>query len=230
MHLHHVSTAPAPAVAVALAVLLSITLVPAAARGEGTPAAEKPYLQQRVPAPAQAFELTVATGYTQGFGTLQPGVSVPQVAQAGVGIDLGVGYRVDRHYSVSFGGSYQELQAERDVATRGFAMTIAVQYHVVPTSPLDPWVELGAGYRFFWIVPVGAAENTLLHGPQLVRVRAGLDVRVSRGLAISPTLGADASMFAFQDNLTTTVISSPTLSTFVFAGIQGRMDFGGLAP
>ena len=193
-------------------------------------AGERSYLQRRVSTPLSALELTVGSGYAQGFGTLQPGLAMPRVAKAGIGVDASVGYRIEPAFAVSFGVQYQELQAERDDGVRGFAWNIALQYHLAPEVRLDPWVELGAGYRMLWLVPSGPATNTLLHGPQLVRLRAGLDLRVSPGVALGPLIGVDATMFTFRDDTTFTVVSDPTVSMFVFAGLQGRIDIGVMRP
>lgn len=43
-----------------------------------------------------------------------------------------------------------------------------------------------------------------------------------------PVIGADATTFLWQDvGGNNTAIGSPAVSTFVFAGVQGRRDFGG---
>jgi hypothetical protein len=179
---------------------------------------------------AQAVELAAATGYTQGFGTVQPGIGLPGVAGAGIGVEGSVGYRIEPHYAVSLAGQYQALQAERDEAARGFVWNFALQYHAQPHNRLDPWVELGAGYRLLWVEPFGPAPTVLFHGPQLVRVRAGLDVRISREVAIAPVIGADVTMLVFRDDVTARAIPEPTLNTFVFAGLQGRLDIPVGAP
>jgi len=181
-----------------------------------------------LPARSRAFELTVGTGYTQGFGMLQPGVGMPQVANAGIGVEGTLGYRVDRNFGVSIGTQYQELQPERNDAARAFAFGLALQYHVVPDARLDPWVEVGSGYRVLLLEPELFGPTTVFHGPQLVRVRAGLDVRLSREVAIAPVIGADATMFVIRDDVNITAIADPTISTFVFAGLQGRLDLGGI--
>ena len=55
----------------------------------------------------------------------------------------------------------------------------------------------------------------------------GFDLRVSPDIAIAPVIGADATMFLFQDvSGNIDIISSPRVSTFVFAGVQGRLDVG----
>jgi hypothetical protein len=190
-------------------------------------AQEKTYLQRSVPSYEKALELVVATGYTQGFGQLDRATGLPRVAHAGIGVDVGAGYRVNPRWGVTLTGQYQELQAERAEATRGFAGTVAAQYHLDPNLVLDPWLELGAGYRALWETRPLARQDVLTHGVQVGRARIGLDVRVSPELAIAPVVGADATVFLWQDAGTTTAIADPRFSTFVFAGLQGRFDVGG---
>lgn len=191
--------------------------------------AEKTWFQQGVPAPSSAFEATVGTGYTQGFGMLRSGVGMPQVSREGIGVDVAAGYRIDPHWAVSLGAQYQEFRAENADAARGGTGTIAAQYHIAPTTRLDPFVELGSGYRMLWqVAPGGQGPNVLNHGFQLGRVRAGLDLRLSPDIAVAPVIGADATLFLWQDSGGNNIaIANPAVSTFVFAGVQGRLDVGG---
>jgi hypothetical protein len=204
-------------------------LVPSIAGAQPSETGERTYVQQGVPAPSQAFEATVGTGYTQGFGMFRSGVGMPQVAREGIGIDASVGYRIDPNWALSLGGEYQELSAQSSSAARGGTATIAAQYHIAPTTRVDPWLELGSGYRALWLVPSTNVEATsLTHGWQIARARVGFDLRVTPDIAIAPVIGADATMFLFQDVAgNNDAISSPTVSTFVFAGVQGRLDVGG---
>jgi hypothetical protein len=201
-------------------------LVPAVA---GAQQAEKSYLEQGVPAPSQAFEATVGTGYTQGFGMLRSGVGMPQVAHEGIGVDASAGYRINPHFAISLGGQYQELNAQNASAARGATATLAAQYHIAPLTRLDPWLELGSGYRALWQVSnIAGAPTVLDHGWQIARARVGFDLRLSPDIAISPVIGADATVFLWEDVAgTNTAIGSPTVNTFVFAGVQGRLDLGG---
>lgn len=189
---------------------------------------EKQYFERGVPAPAQAFELTVGTGYTQPFGMLRSGVGMPSVAKAGIGVEVSGGYRIDPHWGISLGGQYQELTPEVLDATRGVSATLAVQYHIVPMTRLDPWLELGSGYRALWAVPGNNLPIAMNHGVQLARARLGFDVRLSPDVALAPVIGADVTTFLWENvGGSNTAISDPTLSTFVFAGVQGRVDVGG---
>jgi hypothetical protein len=177
-------------------------------------------------APTNAFEVSAGTGYTQGFGSLQSGVGMPSVVTPGVAFDLGLGYRINPRFAVLWSGEYAELTAERTSTARAFTTGIAAQYHVRPMERLDPWLEAGVGYRFLVENP-SIGPTLLTHGLQLARVRAGLDFRLGEPVSLGPMIGADATLFLFQDfpNVQTN-IPSPTVSTFVFAGIQGRFDVG----
>jgi hypothetical protein len=203
---------------------LALLVIPTIASAQD---AERTWTQRTVPAPSQAFEATVGTGYTQPFGLLRSGVGMPDVAKAGIGIDAAVGYRIDPHWGLSVGGQYQELNAQNADASRGAAFTFAAQYHIVPTTRLDPWLELGTGYRMLWQVQGNNNPTVLNHGFELARARAGFDLRLSPDIAIAPVIGADATVFLWQDQGTAVAISDPRVSTFVFAGVQGRVDVGG---
>lgn len=187
-------------------------------------AQERTWGEKEVAAPKQAFELDVSTGYTQGFGMLNQGVGMPDVADAGIGVGVGAGYRINPRWSISLQGQYQELNADRGTSARGATGTLAAQYHFRPEQRLDPWAELGAGYRFLWENNALQQDTLLTHGIQLVRARVGADIRVSPDVALGPFIGADLNTFLGQEGNT---IDNPRLSTFVLAGLQGRFDIGG---
>jgi hypothetical protein len=178
-------------------------------------------------APRDALELSFATGYTQGFGSLSRGVGLPSVATAGVGFDLSIGYRINAHWAVLWTGEYQEFTAQRSDTAGGVTNMVGAQYHFAPTSRTDPWAELGAGYRYLWESNV-YGPTVQWHGFQYVHVRLGLDVRTSEEVAIGPVIGADMTEFRWRDLPYYSVyIHDARLSTFVYAGVQGRFDLGG---
>jgi hypothetical protein len=188
---------------------------------------QRTWEEGRLSAPTNALELSVGTGYTQGFGSLQSGVGMPSVASPGIGVDVGVGYRINPKFAVLVAGQYQELTAERATGARGLTGSLAAQYHFAPLQRLDPWVEVGTGYRMLWETQ-NIGPTLLTHGFQLARVRVGVDFRAGEQVAIGPMIGADANLFLFQDIPgAQTNISDPTVNTFVFAGLQGRFDVGG---
>ena len=212
----------APCLCVIVATSTATSLAGAQAR-EG----ERPAYVSPLGAPRDALELSLASGYAQGFGSLQSGVGLPSVATGGLALDLGIGYRIDPTWAVLWGGEYQALSPERTDQAQGFSSSIAAQVHFRPAQRLDPWAEAGAGYRFLWESPTdGPTLRT--HGFQLARVRVGLDWRADRHVALGPVVGADVNLFLFQDfGGNASNIPEPRASSFFFAGVQGRIDIGG---
>ncbi len=185
-----------------------------------------------IAAPRNAVELTVGTGYTQGFGSLQRGAPLADVIGPGIGASVGGAYRVSPSWSLGLEAEYQELargsQLETGAAARGLAGDLFGVYHVSPYRPLDPWVRFGAGYRTLWTVHP-SAPNLFTHGFQLARVALGLDLRASQDIALAPLIGADLDVFVWQrpDGGSNATLTDPRLSTYVYAGVQGRFDLGG---
>ncbi len=182
------------------------------------------YIRHFVPPPRKAFELTLGTGYTEGFGQLTQSVGMPSVAQEGMALDLGLGYRIDPHWMIGAMGEYNELTAERADSARGVVAGIQAAYHMAPAQRVDPWVSLGSGYRWLWEVNHETNTSLLTQGLQMARVLVGVDVRTSREFAIGPVIGADLDEFLAQGN---GGIGNPGVSTFVHAGLMGRFDLGG---
>lgn len=188
---------------------------------------QKTYFQERVAAPSSAWEVSVASGYTQPLGALDKFTGMPSVGLQGIGFDLGVAYRMSQHWAIGVGGQYHEIYAPNAAGARGMTAGIDASYHFSPQARLDPWLGLGTGYRFLWVDHTSPKSNVLDHGFELARARAGIDLRVSPGFAIAPVVGADMNLFLWQASAGSTVaIADPRLNTFVFAGLQGRFDVG----
>jgi hypothetical protein len=183
-----------------------------------------------MPAPTHAIELKVATGYAQGFGDVGSNLpSLTDTANPGGAVELGVGYRIVPRLTIgvygsgaAFGrGSTVDSSANLYSATAGVDAT----WHVLPYSQLAPWVSLGSGWRGYWIT--ADQGNVSRQGLELAKLQVGLDYRLTPGVAISPVLGADASMFLTQSTPDTSGfhnVSSPNVDTFVFGGVLGRFD------
>jgi hypothetical protein len=211
-----------------IASVAAIVLGAAALVGGSTAhAQEASYFQQSVPAPSRALELQVGTGYTQGFGNALPGQGMSNVAGPGIGIDLGVGYRISQRWSVGVEGQYQEFANEQNSAARGLTAGMGATYHLNPTLRGDPFVRMSGGYRMLWSVnPPGAPTTTML-GLELAKATFGYDVRVSPDVALSPLAGANLDVFVLRDTNGVTLLSPPQPAAFVFAGLAGRFDIGG---
>jgi hypothetical protein len=187
-------------------------------------------------APKEAFEIDVNTGYTQGFGAIsgQRGGAVSDVARGGIGVGLGLGYRATPELAVGVTGQYQELAPAAAQSTgtrvRGAALGVEGKVHFRPYERVDPWLSVGTGYRMLWIAPQGPGNNLLQHGFELARGQVGLDVRVSPDIALGPVVGGDVNLFTTRNPEGpegNAMIPDKRVSTFLFAGVQGRFDLGG---
>lgn len=215
------------------AIVSAVVLVAFAADARAEPPESRSWFKEQMAAPTGALELTVGSGYTQGIGMLRGSTSLPSIASAGVAVDVGAGARISERLSVALVGQVHELIAERGSAlqelpsVRGMTGGIAMTYHLAPEVRFDPWIEIGTGYRVLWQTRTELRPAAIAHGPSLVRMRIGADFRVVHEIALGPMIGADANIFLWEDVVTSRAIDDVRLSTFVFAGVQGRIDIGG---
>jgi hypothetical protein len=178
-----------------------------------------------------AVELTIGTGYAQGFGNITQGQpSLTDVGTAGGSVQLGVGYRIIPQLSLGVYGSGAMFGRADQVdsstslytATAGFDSA----WHFIPGhSEWDPWVSLGTGWRGYWMQ--ANQGQTSLQGWEIAKLQTGVDFRIDKAVAISPVIGADLTTFFTQQTPTSNGsanIQSPQVNTFVFAGLQGRFD------
>jgi hypothetical protein len=101
--------------------------------------------------------------------------------------------------------------------------------HLARYERVNPYVSLGAGWRMLAMDNPGTHENVFLHGFRIVRVNLGVDVPVSRDVAIGPFAGADATWFMTQirEGRGNVDVLDRGVTTMFVAGLQGRFDFGG---
>lgn len=183
-----------------------------------------------VRAPDRALELGVTAGYTQGFGSLTPDRRV--AAGPGGAIGASVGYRINPYWSIGVTGQYQGYGSRGAQASsttvRGATGDVHGTYHLSPYSRLDPYVNLGSGYRLFAESPAGDAPTTLTHSVELGKLAVGLDVRSSESVAISPVVGLDLNLFILRaGGAPAPSTGNQSVSAFLFAGVEGRFDLGG---
>ncbi len=183
-------------------------------------------------APAtNSLELTIGTGYAQGFGeigTNQP--KLTDVGQPGGAVQVGVGYRLVPELTLGIYGAGAMFsrgdQVDNSSNLYSAAAGVQADWHFLPSAnEFDPWVSLGTGWRGYWIS--ANQGTTSLHGLELAKLQLGVDYRVARTVALSPLIGADLSMFLTESNPaspTFSNIADPKVNTFVFAGLMGRFD------
>ncbi|HSQ65604.1 MAG TPA: OmpA family protein [Polyangiaceae bacterium] len=216
----------ASAVAIALVSAAQAHAQTASAPPESAPPeGEKGYLDQDVPAPTNALELSVGTGYTQGFGSMQSGVNLQDVITPGIGVDFGVAYRFHPRWAIGLVGQWQGFEPERATSANGLTAGLAASYHFSPYTRTDPWLQLGTGYRMLW-ESHDTSPTLLTHGFELGKVQLGVDIRVDKDVALAPVIGADLSLPLWQSvgGGTSVAITDPRVSTYVFAGLQARFD------
>jgi len=186
-----------------------------------------------VAAPANAFELSIGGGYTQGTGDIrEAGATVEDVSGAGGTVELKLGYRVTPSFSFGVYGTFAAYTKADDAAgTDVFGATAGAyaDWHFRPDRSIDPWISLGGGFRGLWISPDQGKETSIL-GWEIARLQVGVDYRVSRAVALGPVAGASLNAFFTENDPTTDGfenIHHPRTNYFFFSGLQGRFDLGG---
>ncbi len=186
-------------------------------------------------APRDALEIGVHGGYTQPFGEIQDGRAIMDSVDAGGAFGLDIGWRLNPRWSLGFAGQYHESMVDDrlDDATvdiRGLTATVQATIHFTPYDPVDPYVSLGTGYRGLWTIETGPRNDLMTHGFQIARGLFGVDFRVARDFALGPVVGADMTVFVWENPegpIGNERLSDLRLTTFLFAGVGGRFDIGG---
>jgi hypothetical protein len=185
-------------------------------------------------APAQrGLELAVGGGYTQGFGGAGGAGSLEEVTGAGGSVEVQVGLRASPRFSLGVYGTLARFERGEamGIGSRALGATAGIQaaWHARPSRSLAPWISVGAGWRGLWLAPNDAA-NSSVHGLEVVRVQLGVDYRITPGLAITPVIGAGASVFVLEDAVMPgdfTAVHGRQLGAYGFTGVLGRFDLGG---
>lgn len=183
-------------------------------------------------APQHSFELAIAAGYTQPFGTISDGLRVADMVDAGTGFNLDMGYRFHPRWALSSYFHFHESKPGKSygegAAVHGGAAGLQTTFHIDPFIDAEPYVTVGAGYRILWIVPDGPVH--MLHGFEVAKLLVGLDFRVGSRVSLGPFLGADVNVLLWDDTSSAgvpTAIPSPRPVTFLFGGLSARFDIGG---
>jgi hypothetical protein len=195
------------------------------------------HAQQEVPgqvpigAHGSAFELGLAGGFAQGFGATSAGVLNPG---AGAAVDADLGWRASSNLAIGVWGHGAQLGVTGNQAPPAIprslyqaAAGLGGTWHFRPSAAdLDPWVALGTGWRAQWFGYRGGPTYAE-HGLELVRGRLGLDLRVSRSIAIGPVVGASMDAYLTQQLPSSggwvAVTGRPLAGSF-FAGLRGTLD------
>jgi len=186
-------------------------------------------------APVQnAFEIAVATGYSQGGGPLGGGMRhLEDISGPGGAFELDLGYRIIPSLTIGAYGTFSDYQhgdsVDSNTEVLGATAGVQAAWHFRADRSIDPWVSLGTGWKGLWLDPQ-SGKATSLQGLELARLQVGADYRVSKDVAIAPVIGGGLAMFVSQDSPMTndyTEIQTKKVNFTGFAGLSGRFDLGG---
>ena len=208
-------------------------LIPAVALAQPE-SADTTGFDHEVPAVKSAFEIGVATGYSQGGGKLGGNMlSLEDVSGPGAAVEVDVGYRIIPELTLGAYGTFAKYQHGDSIASDtdvlGATAGIQAAWHFRPDRSVDPWVSLGTGWKGLWLNP-SSGKVTSLQGLELARLQLGADYRITKDIAISPVIGGSLSLFISQDSAMTTdltEIQDKKVNVTGFAGLSGRFDLGG---
>lgn len=181
-------------------------------------------------APKNALELQFNAGYTQPFGHLGGTTQMSDVASAGFQGAGALVWRLTPWWGVAgYGGFHQSAVGDSldGGMVFGGAGGVAANFHFNPYRLVDPYLVAGAGYRLLFLAPGTTADNHMMHGFEVLKTDFGVDFRTSKNFALGPMIGATVDAFAWDYNETQSdnnVIRQRGVSTFIFAGISGKMD------
>ncbi len=184
-------------------------------------------------APARALELQFNAGYTQPFGHFQRGVDARDVASAGFVGGGALALRLTPRFAITGYGSFHHSAPGDDLdggMVFGGTGGIGTNIHLRPYAWVDPYFDIGAGYRLLFIAPDGPADNHMLHGFEALKASFGVDFRISESFALGPMIGADVNVLLWDFNETqgtNEALRRDGVSTFLFAGVAGKLDLLG---
>jgi hypothetical protein len=176
----------------------------------------------------------LGNAFSQGFGrAAHDELKIGDLASGGFSTQLGLGYRVSPHLMIGWyleGARYFSGTAVPDgTVNYSAAMGVQANWHFMPFSRIDPWIGVGTGGRGYW-VDAPKSQGSGMYGLDVLRLRAGADYKLGPSTSVGPMVGASfATLLAVDDSSTSGArdIDSPGLSTFVYAGVQGRFEIGG---
>jgi hypothetical protein len=189
-------------------------------------------LDREVAPTRTSLEIAVGGGYTQGVGGAGSAGELEDITGAGGTVEVQLGLRVTPTFSIGGYGTLARFQPG-DATTpggRAHAATAGLQaiWHARESRSLDPWISVGTGWRGLWLSPKDAASSSA-YGAELVRVQLGVDYRISSRVAVTPVIGASASVFVVEGGPMTDLssIRDKALNLYGFTGLLGRFDIGG---
>ncbi len=133
--------------------------------------------------------LGLGTSYSNVFGSLDSSTSLRSVVSGGFNLNIGVGYGLSRAVEAQLLGSFASFSSSTDCAScsaKSYALTAALNYHIVQGVRFDPWVRAGLGVSAFSLN--GAPGKRDYVGLQWLNATIGGDWYLSRHFGLGPML------------------------------------------
>jgi hypothetical protein len=181
----------------------------------------------------RSLEIGIGGGYTQGVGGAGGAGSVQDLTGPGGNLELQVGLRTSPGLTIGLygtGARYRHGDVFAD-GSQAHGATAGVQavWHGRAARAIGPWIGVGAGWRGLWLAPAGASAISA-HGIELLRIQLGIDYRITPAIAITPVIGASASVFLVEDARMPSQFSAVRdnrINLYGYTGFLGRFDLGG---
>lgn len=172
-------------------------------------AAPPPYVKPERPEPTplshRGFQMAVRSGVALPAGKASEGTAMADLVGWQIPLFAELGAKVSRHVfiggyaSFSLGSVTDRFERDqcgrRDCAARAAHLGAEIQYHAAPAHEANPWFGVGVGYEWLW---TSGQRDVTLRGPELARLMAGVDLRLSRSLGLGPVV--DATLARYHDD------------------------------
>lgn len=197
---------------------------------------------------ALGVNLGLGAGYVYKDGTSRTGtredLKITDAASASLPIVLELGYRINHRVYAGVWGSWEPVFTKTndvscpegfDCNTWQWRFGPEARYHFQPKSSFDPWVGLAVGMEFLkshvkgdTVVPlpgggtVPARIDTKVtdRGPTFIRLSVGGDVRVSRFLAVGPSVTASLGSYTVRTGEQTVNITGLPAQTSAVSAVD----------
>lgn len=183
------------------------------------------------------FRLAPRLAYLLPMGEVQQRVDQRGQVGTGVGVGLELEVGISRYVGLSVDGelgSYQqgsECPSGGTCSATSASMGLAVNYHLVHGLGIDPWLQVGVGYKWLRREVSGTTLDlsSSYAGPQWLQLGAGADWFATRSFGLGPY--ADFAWGRYTSvpspsELPTTLRAGGTINHTQFAvGLRGVLDW-----
>lgn len=150
-----------------------------------------------MPAIDGGLEISIGVAATETVGDIGGGMDAGDMIGSASEVELQLGTRVTPNLAIGFyatgQGNAEGSTPSRDVYSGSAG--VEADIHFRPGFALDPWISVGSGLR---AMLVDADGVSLLVGAEVARVQLGVDLRATESFAITPVIGASASLYGAE--------------------------------